>query len=134
MTIVVIGLMILGLATALAFPFLSVPVHAQAADRSDARDVFERDKAIAFMAIREAELDHAMGKLTEEDYSSLRAQYEERAVHALTALDALSSGGVAQNDALMTVPNGRFCVACGRAFTPDDRFCSTCGTTRASLV
>jgi hypothetical protein len=133
MTIAVIGLMILGLAAAVAYPFFSEPVNAPAADRSDARAMLERDKAIAFMAIREAELDRAMGKLSDEDYATLRTQYEERAVHALAALDALPpEAGETDNERQQPGENARFCVGCGRGFVLDERFCPACGCARVS--
>jgi methionyl-tRNA synthetase len=42
-------------------------------------------------AILEADFDHEVGKLSEEDYRSLRGELEERAVGALAALDRVAS-------------------------------------------
>jgi hypothetical protein len=48
---------------------------------------WEKQKADAYAAIKEAEFDHQMGKLTEEDYRFLREKYEARALEALAQLD-----------------------------------------------
>ncbi|MFQ6059046.1 MAG: zinc-ribbon domain-containing protein [Anaerolineae bacterium] len=40
-----------------------------------------------YMAIKDLDLDYAMGKLSEEDYRSLRAQYTAQGVSILQALD-----------------------------------------------
>jgi hypothetical protein len=50
---------------------------------------WEKQKADAYAAIKEAELDHRMGKLTEEDYWFLREKDEARALEALAQLDRL---------------------------------------------
>lgn len=52
---------------------------------------WEKQKADAYSAIKEAEFDRQMGKLTDEDYQLLREKYEMRAIEALTQLDRLTS-------------------------------------------
>ncbi len=52
---------------------------------------WEKQKADAYSAIKEAEFDRQMGKLTDEDYQMLREKYEARAIEALTQLDRLTS-------------------------------------------
>jgi len=136
MNTVIIVLMVLAVATAIAYPFFFVPPHEAVADARDSRDMLEREKSIALMAIREADLDRAMGKLSDDDYGSLRVQYEQRAVHALAALDDLltpdiagGSGGSHEGTQV-----ARFCVGCGRAFQSDERYCPACGRTRSALA
>ena len=51
---------------------------------------WEKQKADAYSAIKEAEFDRQMGKLSEEDYHFIREKYEARAVEALARLDALA--------------------------------------------
>lgn len=51
---------------------------------------WEKQKTEAFTAIKEAEFDLQMGKLTPEDYQALRGKYEARALEALAALDTLA--------------------------------------------
>jgi hypothetical protein len=54
---------------------------------------WEKQKADAYAAIKEAEFDRQMGKLTEEDYRILREKYEARALEALARLDRLPTPG-----------------------------------------
>jgi len=49
----------------------------------------EKEKDIAYGAIKEAEFDFQMGKLSPEDYGALRAKYEARALAAIEALDRM---------------------------------------------
>ena len=51
---------------------------------------WEKQKADAYSAIKEAEFDRQMGKLTDEDYQMLREKYETRALEALARLDRLT--------------------------------------------
>ncbi len=51
---------------------------------------WEKQKADAYSAIKEAEFDRQMGKLTDEDYQMLREKYEARAIEALAQLDRLT--------------------------------------------
>ena len=48
---------------------------------------WEKQKTDAYAAIKEAEFDLQMGKLTPEDYQVLREKYEARALEALAQLD-----------------------------------------------
>ncbi len=50
---------------------------------------WEKQKTDAYAAIKEAEFDLQMGKLTQEDYQLLRDKYEARALDALARLDQL---------------------------------------------
>ncbi len=54
---------------------------------------WEKQKADAYAALKEAEFDQQMGKLTEEDYRILREKYETRAREALAQLDRLRVSG-----------------------------------------
>jgi hypothetical protein len=49
----------------------------------------EKEKELAYAAIKEAEFDFQMGKLSAEDYALMRQQHEARALKALAALDEL---------------------------------------------
>ena len=53
---------------------------------------WEKQKTEAYAAIKEADFDLQMGKLTQEDYKSLREKYEARALEALAHLDVLQGG------------------------------------------
>jgi hypothetical protein len=47
---------------------------------------WERQKRQALAAIKEAELDYQMGKLSDEDLATMRARFEARALEAMAAL------------------------------------------------
>jgi hypothetical protein len=103
----------------------------------------EREKIVALTAIKEAELDHAMGKLSDDDYTSLRTIYEQRALDAMAGLDGLSAASAGTAPATTTMPGGpssdgrrpaAFCTACGNRFGGDDRFCASCGSPRGEFA
>lgn len=47
----------------------------------------EKEKELAYAAIKEADFDFEMGKLSTEDHAALRTKYEARALTALAALE-----------------------------------------------
>lgn len=51
------------------------------------RKELEREYFTLKRALKELELDYAMGKLSEQDYSEIRTRYRERAVRILRQLD-----------------------------------------------
>ncbi len=85
MTVVFGLLLILAVAAAVASPLLArgtteLPDEAPAAEQTE---LFEREKNVALLAIREAEFDLAMGKLSDEDYAALWGVSASRALGAL---------------------------------------------------
>ena len=60
------------------------------AEQGDA-ERWERQKRQALAAIKEAELDHRMGKLSDEDLGAMRARFEAQALEAMAALDRRGS-------------------------------------------
>lgn len=83
-----IGLLIVLLvSTWVAAPLFGAPEHMDPAAEPSARDRWERQKRQALTAIKEAELDFEMGKLSQEDYDRMRARFEARALEAMQALE-----------------------------------------------
>jgi len=83
---------LLGLAViAAASVFVAAPLfrpRATAAAGGDAeRERWERQKRQALAGIKEAELDHQMGKLSDEDLAGMRARFEAQALEAMAALE-----------------------------------------------
>jgi hypothetical protein len=120
MTIALGLLLIATVAAAIAAPLLMEGVEDLAVAADPGVERLEREKNAALTAIREAQFDHAMGKLSEEDYDSLRSFYERRALTALTALGERSTSP--QDD--------RRCGDCGRQFIDDSAYCGGCGRPR----
>jgi hypothetical protein len=111
--------LIVAVAAAIAAPFLAAPAPV-AAPRDQPRERLEREKTAALLAIREAELDHVMGKLSDEDHFALRAFYERR---ALTAIEAL--GGEPAQAASVERP-AEACGACGSINRDGAGRCTQC--------
>jgi hypothetical protein len=93
MTSVSIAVFFVGLTVVLLVAaFVAAPLFAPAevtpeAAQPSERDRWERQKRQALVAIKEAELDHQMGKLSDEDFVRMRARFEQQALDAMTALD-----------------------------------------------
>jgi hypothetical protein len=90
-----------------------------------------------YSAIKDLENDHAMGKLSETDYRSLRAKYETKAVMILQELDNLSAlkpsapaDDVIEREVerLRAGAGGALaCLKCGTPHAVEDVFCAKCG-------
>ena len=93
MTTVSIAVMLFGFAIVLvvglfvAAPLFGAPEPAIAEGTPSERDRWERQKRQALAAIKETELDHQMGKLSDEDYGRMRERFERQALDALAALE-----------------------------------------------
>jgi len=51
------------------------------------RERWERQKRQALAAIKELELDHQMGKVSDEDLATMRGRFEAQALEAMAALE-----------------------------------------------
>ncbi len=96
-------------------------------------ELWRREKAVAVLAISEADFDRATGKLSDEDYRVLRSDYEGRALHAMDEIEKLAPGPAPD-----AAPDDRgklalFCGACGSPFAVPDAFCGACGRVRGGL-
>jgi hypothetical protein len=94
-------------------------------------------EASALDALREIEFDQATGKLSDEDYATLKAEYTPLALAELRAresADAAAAGatGTAIEDAAEQMiarakQRGMSCSGCGTRPEPDALCCSDCG-------
>jgi hypothetical protein len=84
MGLVVIAAVAVNIAAPLLWPHAT---EASPAPGDPERYRLEKEKELAYAAIKEADFDLQMGKLTSEDHASLRAKYEARALAALAALE-----------------------------------------------
>ena len=99
MTTIALAVFLVGLAVVLAValfvagPLFGTPeVTAVAAEPSE-RDRWERQKRQALTAIKETELDHQMGKLSDEDFARMRERFERQALDAMAALERAGGRG-----------------------------------------
>jgi hypothetical protein len=94
-------------------------------------------EASALDALREIEFDQATGKLSDEDYATLKAEYTPLALAELRAREsaaavAAGESGIAIEDAAEQMiarakQRGMSCTSCGPRPEPDALYCSDCG-------
>ena len=85
------GLLLIGAVAAfVAAPLLRMAAQQESVAEPESQAArWEKQKTDAYTAIKEAEFDLQIGKLTTEDYQLLREKYEARALEALAQLDRL---------------------------------------------
>ena len=92
-TLFVCGLVLILIASLfVAAPLFRRARAGAAGDDASERARWERQKRQALAAIREAEMDHRMGKLSDEDLAGLRARLEAQALAAMAALEKEGRG------------------------------------------
>jgi len=110
-------------------------------DLTDVPEFFDPEesdspKFRALTALREIEFDRATGKLSDEDYAKLKAQYSAAALEAIRAEETIESAVADQSpddlaeQAVERAKSGagvKDCPVCGRSPQPGSVFCSTCG-------
>jgi hypothetical protein len=101
----------------------------------------EARKAEIYAAIRDIDFDYRMGKLSQDDYETLRDQYKAEAISMMKQIDQMKPGqprsatarsdgkGVrsSKQEAVPIEPAARFCHQCGEPVVSKDQFCSACG-------
>jgi hypothetical protein len=89
LVVYLVGLAVIAaVAVAIAAPLLwPRAVTAGAPPGDPERYRLEKEKELAYAAIKEADFDLQMGKLSTEDHALLRDKYEARALAALAALE-----------------------------------------------
>lgn len=96
------------------------------------RAALEREKALVLRAIKDLEFDHAMGKVSDKDFSEMTARLRARAAGLLRQLDA-GAGYREQIEKEIAKRVGRppsttkTCAACSTPNDGDARFCKHCG-------
>lgn len=103
-----------------------------------ARDRLVREKGLVLRSIKELEFDHAMGKVSEQDFADISGRLRARALALIEELDraggppdatappaaaARKRSGKADRKAGTTST----CPQCGTVNEPDARFCKQCG-------
>ncbi len=100
----------------------------------------QHQKELVYAAIKELELDRAVGKIADEDYAEQRRLLEDDAVSLLHKLESRDDGGRAaierqiDRDIALLEPAGteigdfESCGGCGTRRSADHRFCPQCGT------
>ena len=102
------------------WPLLQARRGAEPGDAADALPL-ERQKREALAAIKEAEFDRAMGKLSDVDFAQITQRYRDQALAAMAALEAGTPAG------RPGAPRLAFCPQCGTKLPPRANFCGGCG-------
>lgn len=89
-------------------------------------------------ALRDLDFDHAVGKVTAEDYGPLRQALLFEAANIIAQLDSKRAAAETELDTYIEVDrsavhppqpaNNGSCPACGQAARPGAFYCTTCGT------
>jgi hypothetical protein len=146
--IVIIGL-IVGAGYWIISPLMkSDQLNISLTSESDERlEQLTSEKEGAYATIKELEFDLEMGKLSTEDYETLKGQYMLEALDCMKEIDALQSNesrreSLTEKDIedeieqeVSQLRSSRssktasvFCTHCGTKASSRDRFCSQCGT------
>jgi hypothetical protein len=105
------------------------------------RVALEREKTLVLRAIKDLEFDHAMRKVSDQDFAEMAARLRARATGLLRQLDAGAAYSVqierevtrrldALTPATAEAPAGwaaGFCAHCGTRHEANARFCTQCG-------
>ena len=141
MTELLVGVLVAVAALALVLEPLVRPAAAHAAGKlSPADDIEFADprestspKVQALLALKEIEFDRATGKLSDDDYESLKAKYSSTALRAIRDEDdreAVPTGDfdeVAEAAIRRARGKAKFCSECGSKLPPVANFCGECG-------
>ena len=87
MEVVLAAVVLAALVAVLVLQPLRTPMTAEPAD--DRRADLEAAKEAKYREIKDAELDHRMGKISEEDWRPLDAELRAQAIEILKQLDRL---------------------------------------------
>jgi hypothetical protein len=146
MITVAIALIIIGAIAFVAYPLFRQTDELDVAFVGNTDPLWEglvTQRDATYSAIKDLENDHAMGKLSDADYRSLRAKYEMKAVALLQELDNLNGSksngrsGAPSDETIerevvrlrrATTTGSLVCPKCGTPHAADDVFCAKCGT------
>jgi rubrerythrin len=116
-----------------AAPFLSQEAPGDGVGRAP-RGQLERQKIDAYAAIKEAEFDYRMGKLSDADFAALREKYSAQALEAIAALDSAHTEQRKKLAEVRRPTRIAFCPVCGRGVPPRANFCPACGRSLKEAV
>ncbi len=137
LTVIIGTTALVGLAVLRAVrPLLLPPDDRSAVIGQRTRAGLEQEKALALRTIKELEFDHAMGKVSDDDFREMSVRLRARAVRLMKQLDAGASyrsqieaelaRRVGHTKAAATATS-RACAKCSTTNEGDARFCKSCG-------
>jgi rubrerythrin len=147
MVYVISGLIFTAVAGYVLYPLLRRPPPTKTSDakmNGAVGSLMEQRDAI-YAALKELDFDFQTGKLSSEDYESLRQEYRQQAVAVLQQIDEVQKKGAVdfELEAEIQIARARLkrqdkkqtarssaswtCPECGRTMKANDYFCSGCG-------
>lgn len=114
-----------------ALPLFEGSQAKTASQRTEPEQEWERRKREALAAIKEAEFDLAMGKMSEEDFAALRERYLEIAAKAV-AERTQNLGGAEAGRKTEASQEPDTCPHCAAVRPPAGKFCAACGQSLAA--
>ncbi len=155
MEFILAAIIVLGILAFIAYPLFTAP-REELAETPDALDSLLSQRDAEYDAIRDLDFDFQMGKLSQNDYATMREKYKGRAAVALQQIDAIGGNGagtpveeqVAQlratrhaappaDDAIereiarmragKSTASDLRCANCGTPYHAGDEFCAKCG-------
>jgi len=87
LSIFLLGLTVILVASLLVAAPLFQQMSRAVVEEEGERERWERQKRQALTAIKEIELDHRLGKLSDQDLAGMRARFEGQALEAMAALE-----------------------------------------------
>lgn len=122
---------------ALTLLFIAYPLFNRRAADIAGGDVSESEltdllykKESVYIALKDLDFDHKMGKIDDADYQEMKTRFETDAVALLGRIDDLAAGvstKAARKGAAPVAADVRFCVKCGANIGADFNFCGKCG-------
>lgn len=127
MTELFLILVALGVAAFIGYPLIEGRKRTEGLGNHRATELEARKEAI-YAQIKDIDFDYATGKLSEEDYRDLRAQYKREAAAILQEIDRVQQRLTSGKRRRKGKPKAqRFCPTCGHPTAIGDRFCTNCG-------
>ncbi len=141
------GLIFVGVAGYVLYPLFRRPLRTEQLDaqlNGAVGNLMEQRDAV-YAALKELDFDFQTGKLSQEDYETLRQQYRQQAVAILQQIDRVKQKGAVdlEVEAEIQIARARLqrqrkgqvrvaskswtCPECERVMTAEDNFCSGCG-------
>jgi hypothetical protein len=96
------------------------------------QEALHQERSDIVRAIRELDFDHRTGKINDEDYQRVRADYVQRGAQILRELNEAGEPSVdaaieKRVAALRATSDAQTCPACHKAIHAGDKFCPHCG-------
>ena len=86
------------------------------------------EKQVTYLALKDLELDRAMGKLSEADYQELSQRSKGKAISILKRLDEREAEIEAEVAKIRAQRGSMACSRCGATLRPEANFCPACGS------